>query len=180
MKIMIIRHGKVDMQWPKRCNSQAFDAACKEYDAAHIKNMDHSCRVDCNDIYISKYLRSFETAEALFDSKDYIKTDNIEEVPLRSFVDSNIQLPLWIWNVMGRLQWYFNFSRQKESRYATIKRADIVITELEKRHKDCVLVTHGFFMKTLINRLRKQGYIVNGQKVLGFNNLQMVTAEKKE
>lgn len=51
---------------------------------------------------------------------------------------------------MERLQWYFNFSRQKESRYATIKRVDIVITELEERNKDCVLVIHGFFMKTLI------------------------------
>lgn len=180
MKITIIRHGKVDMQWPKRCNSQAFDAACKEYDMAHIENLDNPCRIECNDIYISKYLRSFETAEALFGSEDYIKMDHIGEVPLRSFADSKIQFPLWIWNVMGRLQWYFNFSRQQESRYATIKRADIVITELEERNKDCVLVTHGFFMKTLIHRLRKRGYIVNGQKMFGFSNLEMVTAEKKE
>ena len=91
---MIIRHGKVDMQWPKRCNSQVFDAACKEYDIAHIENIDNSCRIACNDIYISKYLRSFETAETLFDSKDYIKIDNIGKVPLCSFADSNIQLPL--------------------------------------------------------------------------------------
>ena len=63
--------------------------------------------------------------------------DNIGEVPLRSFADLKIQLPLWIWNAAGRLQWYFNVSRQKESRYATIKKADIVIAELEERNNDC-------------------------------------------
>lgn len=180
MKITIIRHGKVNMQWPKRCNSKTFDAACKEYDIAHIEKIDNLCRCDCEDIYISKYLRSFETAEVLFASKDYIKKDNIGEVPLCSFVDSNIQLPLVIWNIMGRVQWYFNSDRQKESRCETVKRADVVIAELEEKNKDCVLVTHGFFMKTLINRLKKKEYIVNGQKMFGFSNLQMVTAEKKE
>lgn len=99
---------------------------------------------------------------------------------MRSFLDLNVQLPLWIWNVMGRLQWYLNSSRQNESRHDTTKRADKVIYELEKKNVDCVLVTHGFFMNTLINRLKKQGYSVNGQKLLRFSNLQMVTAEKKE
>ena len=51
---------------------------------------------------------------------------------------------------MERLQWYFNFSRQKESKYAMIKRVDIVITELEERNKDCILMIYGFFMKILI------------------------------
>jgi broad specificity phosphatase PhoE len=181
MKITIIRHGKVNIKWPKKCNSTIFDKACKEYDLADIESVDgFHIDIDCKKIYVSNFPRSLKTAQALFPRKNYIEMDNIGEVPLRSFLDLNVQLPLWIWNVMGRLQWYLNSSRQNESRHDTTKRADKVICELEKKNVDCVLVTHGFFMNTLINRLKKQGYSVNGQKLLRFSNLQMVTAEKKE
>lgn len=178
MKITIIRHGKVNMKWSKKYTSRTFDNACQEYDLAHIERIDNPYVTDCSNIYISNFLRSFETAQALFISKEFMELEDIGEVPLRSFADLGIQLPLWIWNVIGRMQWYFNINRQKESRYITIKRADRVIAQLEKRKADCVLVTHGFFMKTLISRLKKAGYSIKGQTVLGFSNLQMVTAER--
>ena len=28
---------------------------------------------------------------------------------MRSFADLDITLPVWVWNVMGRLQWYYNY-----------------------------------------------------------------------
>ena len=32
LKIMIVRHGKVNMKWPKMCSSEDFDKACVEYE----------------------------------------------------------------------------------------------------------------------------------------------------
>lgn len=37
MKVIIIRHGKVDFQWQKRYTSTEFDKACAEYDAAPLE-----------------------------------------------------------------------------------------------------------------------------------------------
>ena len=103
----------------------------------------------------------------------------IREVPLRSAFDTTIKVPLWAWNVSGRMQWFFNRKRQAESRKETIKRADDVIRILEQNRQDCILVTHGFFMKTLVQRMKKHGYEIRGNQKLGFGNLQIVTAYKK-
>ena len=179
MKITIIRHGKVKMKWPNKCNSKIFDKACKDYDNADIEMI--NCpgnRVEGKNIYVSNLRRSHETADVLFKSNDILELIGIQEVPLRSFADLDITLPVWVWNVMGRLQWYLNMNRQPECRNATIKRADLVIAELEKQGTDCILVTHGFFMKTLVNRLKKFGFHICGGQMLAFNNLQSITAEK--
>lgn len=175
MKIIIIRHGKVNMKWPKWCDSESFDRACAEYDLADIVRISKPCDVGAAEhVYVSHLRRSHETAKQLFDQRDYSEMENIYEVPLRSFTDLNIRLPLWIWNVTGRLQWYFGSRRQDEGRTDTIKRADLVIAELEKRSTDCILITHGFFMKTLVKRLKKCGYDLSGYHPIGFGNLQSI------
>lgn len=168
------------MKWPDKCDSEAFDKACEEYDMADLEVIDnHFNPVEVKKIYISNLRRSRETAKVLFSSHDIIELEGIQEVPLRSFAEFNGTLPTWIWNVMGRIQWYFNIDRQPEGRNVTIKRADMVIDELEQQNMDCALVTHGFFMKTFINRLKKRGYNIYGQQIFGFKNLKAVIAEKE-
>lgn len=39
MKIMIVRHGKVNMKWPKMCSSEDFDKACAEYDRSDLESI---------------------------------------------------------------------------------------------------------------------------------------------
>jgi broad specificity phosphatase PhoE len=70
MKITIIRHGKVNIKWPKKCNSIIFDKACKEYDLADIESVDgFHIDIDCKNIYVSNFSRSLKTAQALFPRK---------------------------------------------------------------------------------------------------------------
>ena len=158
MKICIIRHAKVDMNWPNICNSVEFDNACKEYDEANILEVNSINKdEDYARIYISSMLRSKETARRLFPDNEYHEID-IEEVPLNSFVNCSLRMPLWIWNLMGRLQWSINSKKQKERRLDTIGRCKRVIRELECRKENCIIVTHGFFMRTLIKCLKSQGY----------------------
>lgn len=88
------------------------------------------------------------------------------------------RLPLWIWNVLGRLQWYIGSARQLEKRKDTLQRANKAIDLCESEKDDCVLVTHGFFMKTLIAVLKKRGYMLVGNNQLEIKNLQMIWAEK--
>lgn len=179
MKIMIIRHGKVDMKWPKKCSSRDFDKACAKYDRSDLERSNITpIEEQTAKIYVSILSRSVNTAKILFPNKEYYEMSEIGEVPLKSFMDTEKRLPLWIWNVLGRVQWYIGSARQLEVRKQTIQRAIKVIDLCEKEKKDCILVTHGFFMKTLLKFLKKRGYSLFGNRKLKIKNLQMIYAEK--
>lgn len=118
MKIVIIRHAKVNMEWEKRYDSALYDLACKKYDTSDIVPISEiisSGNSVCM-IYISELSRSYKTAYKLFGRTDFCRTSLINEVPLRSFKDTKKKYPLWIWDFIGRLQWLFNNKRQPETR----------------------------------------------------------------
>lgn len=157
MTIIIIRHGKVQMRWPDKCDSKEFDDACARYDFSEIENIpecladDTSCK-----IYVSTLKRSMETAKVLFPGKQLYELPEIIEVPLKLFRDTNKVYPLWLWNGIGRIQWLLNSKRQTETRKDTSDRADKVIDFLENKGEDCILITHGFFMNTFLKKLKKE------------------------
>lgn len=177
MKITIIRHGKVNMQWRKWSTSRQFDDDCSKYDSSPICPISEKEEFDSisSEIYISVLKRSRETAEKLFGRKEFMETELLNEVPLKSFCDCNIMLPLWIWKIVGRMQWLLQSKRQREVKLDTQKRADELIEKLIRKNSDCVLISHGFFMRTLIQELKQYGFKVDSKKV-GFANLEKVIA----
>ncbi len=179
MRITIIRHGKVNMKWPQKCSSSVFDVACAEYDRSDLENINITLLDEqFNKIYVSRLSRSVNTAKSLFPNEEYYEMPEIGEVPLKSFMDTEKRLPLWLWNVLGRVQWFIGSTRQLETRNNTILRANKVINLCEIKNEDCILVTHGFFMKTLIKVLKNRGYLLVGNNQLKFKNLQVIYAEK--
>ena len=180
MRITIIRHGKVNMKWPKKCSSSDFDMACAEYNRSELESINITPLCEETDkIYVSMLSRSVHTAEILFSNKKYYEMPEIGEVPLKSFMVTEKRLPLWMWNILGRVQWYIGSSRQLEKRNSTIQRANKVIDLCESQNEDCILVTHGFFMKTLIRVLKNRGYQLIGNNQLTIKNLQLIYAEKQ-
>ena len=177
MEIVIIRHAKVNMTWEKAYDSKGFDSACSEYDTKEISNVTEKIS-NKNVVYISSLPRTYETACKLFDSEDFYKTSLINEVPLRSFKDTNKKYPLWVWNIVGRLQWMFNNKRQIETRNETIVRAHNAIDIIESNNKDCFVITHGFYMMTLIKELRHRGYKIQKKHGAGIANLEKIIASK--
>lgn len=168
------------MDWPARCTSSEFDIACSNYDTCDIEEVDvEPMTLNSGKIYVSPLSRSLNTAKKLFPNSNYIELKEITEVPLRSFKDIDKSYPLWLWNIMGRLQWLCNSHRQMESRLDTQKRANHVIDKCEREAVDCTLVTHGFFMKTLLKTMKKRGYSIQGNNHIVVKNLQMIIAEKK-
>ncbi len=89
MRITIIRHGKVNMKWPKKCSSNDFDKACDEYDRSDLESINITTLDEQNGrVYVSKLLRSINTAKLLFPNKEYYEMSEIGEVPLKSFTDT--------------------------------------------------------------------------------------------
>jgi broad specificity phosphatase PhoE len=178
MRARIIRHGKVDFQWRKYSTSEQFDRDCKMYDDAPIFPLiSGEPNVDYQNIYISSLQRTKETANQLFGEKDFATTKLIDEVPLCASIVSNIKLPIIFWNVSGRLQWFLNIPLQKESRKETIYRATQFIKMIVEKDNDCIIVTHGFFMHTLLRQMKKQGFRISHSR-LSYSNGECVIAER--
>lgn len=180
MKIIMIRHEKVDMAWDSQYDSASYDLACKKYDDSSIiteakprlntKNMKR--------IYISGLSRTYQTANKLFGDGDFFKTPLINEVPLKSFKDTKHVYPVWVWNIASRLQWFFQNKRQAETREETIARAREFIELLEKRQEDCYVITHGFYMRVLTSVLKKRRYHIERKPGFGIDNLDNIVARK--
>lgn len=183
MRIIVIRHEKVDMTWDRKYNSAAYDLACEYYDRCPIAFSDkkYAKSAGAGKVYVSGLSRTYETACRLFDGTDFVKTALLNEVPLRSFKDTERLYPLWVWNFIGRFQWFLGKSRQPESREKTRVRVREMIRLLEKRQEDCYLVTHGFYMRVFISELRRCGYRIRREKgfrKFGISNLDRVVAVK--
>ncbi len=178
MKIIIIRHGKVNYNWNKWYNSEGFDQVCREYDEAPIVEEQYIVPdMEYQNIIISGLSRTYDTAKNLQVKGKFKSTDLINEVPLKSSLDTKVKLPLWFWNISGRLQWFFNSSRQVEGRRQTRRRARRFAKILSKGNRDCLVVTHGFFMHALLKEMKKEGFEI-GKTHSKYKNGEFVVAEK--
>jgi broad specificity phosphatase PhoE len=180
MKAVIVRHAEVDFGWSRQCSSADYDSDCSGYDSAPIKEKEYKIpQLGYQRIYISELSRSRATAELLFPGRDYTESGLINEVPLRSCFDSEKKFPLWFWNIFGRLQWLFNSSRQAEKRDETKERARQFIAMVSEENMDCVLITHGFFMHTLLQEMKKAGF-KTGKASAEYKNGEYIIAEKDQ
>ena len=125
MKITMVRHEKVDMQWSKKYNSVTYDLACDKYDRCPIvfSQREYFDIDDTKPVYISELSRTYETACRLYKKTEFCKTAFLNEVPLRSFRDTDKIYPLWLWNLAGRVQWLLQSERQAETKKDTVLRA---------------------------------------------------------
>lgn len=178
MRAVIIRHGKVNFEWGKWSTSEQFNKDCKMYDEASVfSSLSNISQLYYPDIYISTLQRSRETANQLFGEKDFIFTQLIDEVPLCASIVSSQKLPLVFWNVSGRLQWFFNIHLQKECRKETIYRAERFIKLITQKNNNCIIVTHGFFMHTLLSQMKKHSFQISHTR-LNYSNGECVIAER--
>ncbi|MCR5604922.1 MAG: hypothetical protein K6G27_14655 [Lachnospiraceae bacterium] len=122
--------------------------------------------------------RSRDTAELLFPDGTYYESGLINEVPLKSGFDTKINMPLWFWNLTGRLQWVINCSRQAEGYRQTRERAKEFAALIGKDDLDAAVVTHGFYMHTLLYEMKKAGFRIENSSVR-FKNGEYVLAEKE-
>ena len=178
MKVIIIRHGPVAYDWERMYSSCEFDKACTQYDKAPIMRMSYDIPVfNLKRVYVSTLPRSRDTAIEIFGNKDFICTELVSEVPLGSSFDCRMELPLWFWNITGRVQWFLNSNRQAESRKETKARASKFVELLNNDDCESVVVTHGFYMHTLVKEMQKAGFRIS-KSMRNYKNGDYVVAEK--
>ena len=171
-----MRHFKVDFNWKKMYNSSEFDFACNTYDKSPIVPNYNSININFKDLYISSLSRTNDTAKSLGLTNTPIKTELLNEVPLKSFTESSLKIPTTLWLVIGRIQWYFNINRQIEGKRKTSQRIEKFINLIEGKNLDCLIVGHGFYFSQLKKELKKNKYL--GSNTRYYKNGQIIEFNK--
>ena len=159
MKIGIIRHAKVLYHDPFFSTGELFNKGRIDYDSAAVAAA--ALRIRQEDFpvcYVSSRPRAVATAKAIYPGIP-ITTDELIEVPTTALFLLKKNLPSALRSVIGRIAWFFNYSKMPETRRQSNERARKFLASLLKEtEEDVLLITHGFFMQSLRHELRKLGF----------------------
>ena len=157
MKIILIRHFKVDFKWDFAYNSLDYEKACENYNS--LKVIKTYLTINSNGIVISStMIRALETTQLIFNKPPDISSDLLREVPIKPFIKTNLILPTFIWNIIGRIQWRFDSKNQPETYSESRLRVNNFIDTIITKNEDCIIVAHGWIIKLIINRLIKEKF----------------------
>lgn len=173
MKITFIRHSKVLFSWKKLYNASSFELACQEYDRSAVQTGE-KMKIESQPIYVSKLIRTGATAKNLFHQEiELTKTDLLNEIPLKPFINTKLLIPTILWMAAGRLQWYFNNSRQPETRKESENRINKFLNHILAKEKDCVIIGHGFYFAQMVNQMKRRAFKGDAKKRLKNEELRI-------
>lgn len=180
MKIILIRHFKTDMEWQAHYTAATYDNAMQSYKLAHILPVDAQ-RVAGGEyaFYCSTAPCTSETIALLFDVHTVTKTPLLDEVALRSFTDDLKLRTLAEWQRRAKRQWRRGDSRQSETKSQTEARAGKLLDMLESEGKSCVLVSHEFYLRTIIRTLKARNYVITRAGFFGIAFGERMRATKR-
>jgi broad specificity phosphatase PhoE len=150
--IYILRHFRVKDNTSGWLDAKAYNLWTESYDRMELEYLDIKLpKVD--EVYCSPKARTIMTAQHL--KLIFTLDERLIEVPTTTFSDK-LRLPKGVWLIIDRLLWALNLSKA-ETKEQTKMRAKSFVDELDFK-QDVLIVTHGFYMKTLIAELKNRGF----------------------
>lgn len=166
-KIILLRHGEVDIKNYKNISANQFGKWIIEYNNSNIKPT-FSSRDEINDLLnktdiliCSNLKRSVQSIE-IFDKTPFETNDIFNEAQLPFANWTILKLNPKIWLAIFRLLWLFGYSRNSESFQETKKRAKIAtkkLIELSHHNETIILIGHGIMNKLIQKELNKHQWI---------------------
>ena len=168
MEIVLIRHGKSEINISEKISASDFGKWVAKYDEAGI-DTDHRPTVEafertgkCSFIVCSTLPRSIESAKALnIEALDMVSHLFREcEMPYANW--NYPKLPIKTWAILFRILQFVGYSSNAES-YKVIKERMIKctnqLTELSKEHKSVLFVGHGAMLWFIHKQLLGMGWL---------------------
>ncbi len=163
MELLLLRHGKPDIESSTAIRAAAMQAWIDKYDAAGIVDSpDNSLVAACNGQFIvaSPMQRALESVAALGLEPDII-IDALYEAPLPVFNLPLLKLNPLTWVTVFRLLWMAGASGGVENFTSVKRRAKQVAGELAnlaETHERVLSVGHGFMNILVARELQKRGW----------------------
>ncbi len=174
MKIYLMRHYKVKMQYARRYDSFGYMRDSIEYNRRDVYPGQPSAPVG-GKLYASCMSRAIRTAQLAFGETPQI-LPGIHEVTMKNYTVTTRQKPLIWWEAMARLHWFCNDASQYETRRETFARLAAALDYVEAQGEDATLVMHGHAMRCMAYLLKKRGY--RGKYVVNAKNGQVYSYQK--
>jgi broad specificity phosphatase PhoE len=160
MKVLLIRHFKVDHAWKRHCTSKEYDEELFNYNLKPVietKPLDSSI----NTVYISTLTRTAQTAKHLTGEKTIIQTALVNEVDLRGSTRLAWRMPITLRSLLSFIKWRVNYKKQNESSKQTRLRAHNFLKMIEQKGDDCIVVSHGLFLMVLMDMMIQKSFKCN-------------------
>ena len=179
MSILIFCAGMPVNKAAGKYNSSGFDAAIQEElrsaaDFTAGKKLDPAGRT----VLVGEGVPAGDTAEKLLLPCPYTVEPLLNEIPLRSFTDTDVQYSLDTWLRKAAAQRKKGDARQPESRTAVIERAETLIGKIEGSNP--ILVSYPLFLTELLDRLRVHGYVIQRSGVLKIQPLERFVVSHRD
>ncbi len=172
MRIVLVRHGKPDVEKYTSGEDGSYREWLKKYNAAGINKLDKPPAelvklIGEFDVVLSSDLkRAVDSAQALANGKEIIKDKVFREFELP---ESKRKLPRFspgVWSLIFRILWFTGYSNKSENFSDAKERirssADKLI-ELSEDHSGIVLIGHGLMNRFIGRELIKRGWKKHGR-----------------
>lgn len=166
-KIILMRHGEVDIAWKGKVTSKDFPEWIKTYNSASVlRNASPGSGVleiiySADAIVCSQLRRSVDSV-GLAGQKPLESNTLFDEAGLPSFPAPFPKLSPKIWAVLFRLLWLGGFSKNSESLKEAKKRAlnaASYLDECSREHGTVLLMGHGVMNRLIARMLAKRGWV---------------------
>ena len=131
-------------------------------------------------VYLAAGELARSTADQILIPGEYQIEPLLNEIPLRSYTDTEKRFPTEKWLRKAAAQRKAADSRQPESRAAVIARAEELIRKLEDAGGDSLLITYPLFLTELLDRLRIHNYVVQRSGLFRIQPLEKIVVSRKD
>ncbi len=179
MSITIICTGNPVSSPAGKYSSEGFDRAVSAAQASGIlpysgRKFDPAGR----SVLLGEGRLAAETAAQLILPGEFRVEALLNEIPVRSFTDTEKLYPVETWYRKAASQRKHGDPRQPESREQVIARAEALLDMISDT--DCILVAGPLFLGELLDRLRIHNYVIQRTGVLKIQPLERFVISRKE
>ncbi len=175
-QILLVRHGRPRIEWPKRCHHVDFRKWMADYDAAELdpaspppeRLMEAAAQAEL--ILSSNRPRSYQSALKLSRGAPVVQLSLLDEVPLPHLPIPLIELPTEVWVLLTRITHVAGYARETESINMARARSRVAagrLTEYASQNRKVAVVAHGTINWLIGRNLKRQGWRVQSRGEVG-------------
>lgn len=159
MEIILLRHGKPDVELSGYLNAEEFKQLVEVYAKSGVQDLpEKKLKGYFNTYYVvcSDLSRSIESVKKLGLNKVHLSEALFRETNIPHFDKSFLKLHVTVWLIVLRIMWLFGFKKNGESFSEAKNRAKdaaIKLIDLAKENKKVILVGHGLMNRLIAKQL---------------------------
>ena len=181
MSMLIISAGPSGSPLEGPYDAASFDSAWRAYlDAEAQPPTERKIAPGSRKVYVAEGQLAISSARQILQADEFLTEPLLNEVPVRSFEDSDRVLPLKKWLRKAASQRRSGNPRQPESRAQVRERANRLIQKLEAEQGDFLLVTYPLFLAELLDALRIHNYVIQRSGIVSIQPWEKIVVSRKE